>query len=321
MIQESEGTLMTGKEIKRVAVIGAGLMGFGVATEFARFGYDVTMFNTRKETSQRSMGWAKEVLDLMVETELITKRNADDAYKRLHPTTDLQEAAKNADFVHESVSEDLNLKQAVFAKLDQICPPDVILATNTSGLRVSDIASATTHPERVLATHYFQPPHFIPLVEVVPTPKTDPALIEKAIKLMRSLRKKVVFIPIELPGFIGNRIQGSIAREVQTFIDRGNATPEMIDDVIQFGFGRRMAYTAYFKQVDVRGLDFSYNAAKARGGQAWKPIAEHVERGELGIESGKGFYDWSGDKGKNFLHHYSTELIRLMKQDMENGLI
>lgn len=312
---------MNEKEIKRVAVIGAGLMGFGVATEFARFGYDVTMYNTRKETSLRSMEWAKEALDLMVETKLITKRNADDAYKRLHPTTDLQEAAKDADFVHESVSENLTLKQEVFAKLDKICPPNVILVTNTSGLPVSTIASATTHPERVLATHYFQPPHFVPLVEVVPTPKTDPAFTEKAIALMRSMRKKVVFIPTEIPAFIGNRIQGSIGREVQSLVDKGIATPEMIDDVIQFGFGRRMAYTAYFKQADVRGLDFSYNAAKARGGQAWKPIAEHVERGELGIESGKGFYDWSGDKGKKFLHHYHTELIRLMKQDMENGLI
>ena len=321
MILESEETLMNGKEIKRVAVIGAGLMGFGVATEFARFGYEVNMYNTRKETSLRSMTWAKEALDLMVETELITKRNADDAYKRLHPTTNLEEAAKDADFVHESVSELLTLKAEIFTKLDKICPPPTILATNTSGLRVSDLASATTHPERVLATHYFQPPHFVPLVEVVPTEKTDPALTEKAIALLRGMHKKVVFIPIELPGFIGNRIQGAIAREVQSFIDRGTATPEMIDDVIQFGFGRRMAYTGYFKRLDLIGLDFSYNTAKGRGGQPWKPIAEHVERGELGIETGKGFYEWPGDAGKQFQHHYNTELIRLMKQDMEAGLI
>ncbi len=312
---------MTGKEIKRVAVIGAGLMGFGVATEFARFGYNVTMYNTRKETSRRSMEWAKEALDLMVETKLITKRNADAAYKRLHPTTNLEEAAKDADFVHESVLELLTLKQEVFAKLDKICPPPTILATNTSGLRVTDIASATKHPERVLATHYFQPPHFVPLVEVVPTQKTDPALVEKTIVLLRGMHKKVVFIPIELPGFIGNRIQGAIAREVQSFIDRGFATPEMIDDVIQFGFGRRMAYTGYFKRLDLIGLDFSYNTAKGHGAQPWKPIAEHVERGELGIETGKGFYEWPDDTGKQLHRRQNTELIRLMKQDMEAGLI
>jgi 3-hydroxybutyryl-CoA dehydrogenase len=312
---------MNGKEIKRVAVIGAGLMGFGVATEFARFGYDVTMYNTRKETSLRSMGWAKEALDLMVETELITKRNANAAYRRLHPTTNLEEAAKDADFVHESVSELLTLKQEVFAKLDKICPPPIILATNTSGLRVSDIASATIHPERVLAAHYFQPPHFVPLVEVVPTQKTDPALVEKAVALLRGLRKKVVVMNTEISGFIGNRIQGAIGREIHWLVDKGIATPEMIDDVIQFGFGRRMAYTGHFKRLDLIGLDFSYNTAKGHGAQPWKPIAEHVERGELGIETGKGFYEWPSDAGKQFQHHYNTELIRLMKQDMEAGLI
>lgn len=312
---------MAGQEIERVAVIGAGQMGFGVATEFARFGYEVTMYNTRKETSQRSMMWAKEALDVMVETGLINRSNADEAYKRLHPTTDLEEAAKNVNFVHESVSELLPLKQEIFGKLDKICPPSIILATNTSGLRLSDIASATQHPERVLATHYFQPPHFIPLVEVVPTKKTEPALVERTIALLRGMHKKVVYIPVDVPAFIGNRIQGTIGREVQWLVDNNIATPEMIDDVIQYGFGRRLTYTAYFKQADVRGLDFSYNIAKGRGGQAWKPITEHVERGELGLESGKGFYDWSGDKGKKFLHHYYAELVRLMKQDLENGLI
>jgi len=312
---------MAGKDIKRVAVIGAGQMGFGVATEFARFGYDVTMYNTRKETSKRSMMWAKEALGLMVETGLIDRKNADDAYKRLHPTIDLEEAVKDADFVHESVSELMTLKQEIFSKLDKICPPSVIIATNTSTLPLSTIASATKHPEHVLANHYFQPPHFIPLVEVVPTKQTDPALVEKNIALLKGMRKKVVYIPTEIPSFIGNRIQGGIGREVQWLVDHGVATPEMIDDVIQFGFGRRMAYSAYFKQADLRGLDFSYNMAKGHGAQPWKPIAEHVERGELGIETGKGFFDWPGDTGKKFERHYYSELIRLMKQDMENGLI
>jgi 3-hydroxybutyryl-CoA dehydrogenase len=309
------------EEIKRVAVIGAGQMGFGVATEFARFGYEVKMFNTRQETSQRSMKWAKEALELMVETGLITGKIAKDAFNRLHPTTDLEEAAKDADFVHESVSELLTLKKEVFTRLDKICPPPIILATNTSTLRLSDLAAATKHPERVMATHYFQPPHFIPLVEVVPTKETDPELVEKAIKLLKGMRKKVVYIPTETPSFIGNRIQGGVGREVQWLVDNNIATPEMIDDVIQFGFGRRMAYTAYFKQSDLRGLDFAYNMAKGYGTKPWKPIAEHVEKGELGIETGKGFFDWPGDTGKKFERHFYTELIRLMKQDMDNGLI
>jgi len=307
--------------IERVAVIGAGLMGFGVAVEFARFGYQVNIYNTREETSQQAMQQAREALDLMAETELITGEEADAAYGRLHPTTDIVKAAGDADFVHESVLEVLDIKKEVFARLDEICPPSVILATNTSGLRVTDIASATRHPERVLATHYFQPPHFVPLVEVVGGEKTDRALVEKAARMLRGMRKRVVVIDIELPGFVGNRLQGTIAREVRSLVDQGVCTPEMIDDIISFGFGRRMAYTGYFKRMDLIGLDFGYRAAQGRGVPSWGPVAERVERGELGMKSGKGFYEWPGDTAKQLHRRLNTELIRLMKQDMEAGLI
>jgi 3-hydroxybutyryl-CoA dehydrogenase len=307
--------------IERVAVIGAGLMGFGVATEFARFGYEVSIYNTREETSRQAMQQAREALDLMAETELITGEEADAAYSRLRPTTDIAEAASGADFVHESVLEVLDIKKEVFARLDEICPPPVILATNTSGLRVTDIASATRHPERVLATHYFQPPHFVPLVEVVGGEKTDRTVVEKAARILRGMRKKVVVIDIELPGFIGNRLQGAIAREIRSLVERGIPYPELIDDVISFGFGRRLAYTGYFKRMDLIGLDFGYRGAQGRGVPAWGPVAERVERGELGMKSGKGFYDWPGDGAKQLHRRLNTELIRLMKQDMEAGLI
>jgi 3-hydroxybutyryl-CoA dehydrogenase len=307
--------------VERVAVIGAGLMGFGVAVEFARFGYQVNIYNTREETSKQAMQQAREALDLMAETELITGKEADAAYGRIKPTTDIAEAAGGADFVHESVLEVLDIKKEVFARLDEVCPPSVILATNTSGLRVTDIATATRHPERVLATHYFQPPHFVPLVEVAGGEKTDRTLVEKAARILRGMRKKVVVIDVELPGFVGNRLQGAIAREVRSLVDKGVCTPEMIDDVISFGFGRRMAYTGYFKRMDLIGLDFGYRAAQGRGVPAWGQVAERVERGELGMKSGKGFYEWPGDTAKQLHRRLNTELIRLMKQDMEAGLI
>ncbi len=307
--------------VERVAVIGAGLMGCGVAVEFARFGYEVSIYNTREETSRQAMQQAREALDLMAETELITGEEADAAYGRLRPTTDITDAASGADFVHESVLEVLDIKKGVFAQLDELCPPPVILATNTSGLRVTDIASATRHPERVLATHYFQPPHFVPLVEVVGGEKTDKTLVEKAARMLRGMRKRVVVIDIELPGFVGNRLQGAIAREIRSLVEHGIPYPELIDDVISFGFGRRMAYTGYFKRMDLIGLDFGYRGARGRGVPAWGPVAERVERGELGMKSGKGFYDWPGDSAKQLHRRLNTELIRLMKQDMEAGLI
>lgn len=312
---------MKEKGIERVAVVGAGLMGFGVAVEFARFGYQVSMYNTREESSKRAMQQAKEALDLLAETEIITRNEARAAYRRLHPTTNIAEATTGANFVLESVLELLALKQEIFAKLDELCPPPVILATNTSSLRVTDIASATKNPERVVATHYFQPPHFVPLVEVAGGEKTNRKFVEKAARMLQGMRKKVVIIDVDFPGFIGNRIQGAIGREIQSLIDHGTCSPQTIDDVISFGFGRRMAYTAYFKRLDLIGLDLGYRMVKDRGIEPWKPIAEHVEKGELGMKSGKGFYDWPDDTAERIHRRLNTELIRLMKQDMEAGLI
>ena len=307
--------------IERVAVIGAGLMGFGIGVEFARFGYQVSLYNTTKATSEKAMERTREDLDLMVKTELVTAEEAKATYDRLRPTIDVQDAASGADYVIESVLEILSLKQEIFAKLDEICPPPAVLATNTSGLTVTDIASATKHPERVLATHYFQPPHFIPLVEVVGGEKTDREVVELVARVLRGLRKKVAVIDVELPGFAGNRIQGAIGREIQSLVDQGVCSSSMIDDIISFGFGRRMAYTGYFKRLDLIGLDFIHTVSKGRGQEPWGPIAERVERGELGMKSGKGFYEWPGDTAKQFLRQYNMELIRLMKQDMEEGSI
>lgn len=150
------------------------------------------------------------------------------------------------------------------------------------------------------------------MVEVVPGEKTDPALVPFVAGILRKMHKMVIVVNRDSPRFIQNRIQGAISRECQTLVDEGLGTPEVIDNVITFGFGRRMGYTGYFKRQDLVGL-------KARGNQPWKPLAEHVERGELGMKSGKGFYEWPKEKKEAFLEWYHTELIRLMKQDMERG--
>ncbi len=312
---------MEEKDIERVAVIGAGLMGLGIGVEFARFGYQVSLYNTTEDTSKKAMEQARDDLNLMVETGLVTSDEAKAAYNRLRPTTDLVDGASGADYVIESVTELLSLKREVFARLDEICPPPAILATNTSGFRVTDIAVGLKHPERILATHYFQPPHFVPLVEVVGGERTDQRVVKLVARVLRGLRKKVVVIDIELPGFVGNRIQRAIGQEVRSLVDQGVCDPSMIDDIISFGFGRRMAYTGYFKRSDLIGLDFGYKIAKGRGQEPWRPIAERVERGELGMKSGKGFYEWPGDTAKLLHHRLNTELIRLLKQDMDAGSI
>lgn len=313
---------MKGKDIKQVAVIGAGAMGLDIGVEFACFGYSVNLYNTRKSSSDDAMRRASRDLDFMVETELLNGAEANKAQQRLNPTTDFSQAAKGADYIVESGPEVLSVKQEIFRTLDDLCPPPTILATNTSMLSVTAIASATRNPERVIATNYYQPPHLIPLVEIVGGQKTDSSVIKRTVEVLSSLRKKAVIVPKEFPGLIvGNRIQIAMAKEIQALVDEGMATPQQVDDILMFGLSRRMTYAGFFRRLDMMGLDFLSGAYKAWGLQPWRALNERVERGELGLKTGKGFYDWSGNAGEEFNHHLNTELARFLKRDMEEGTV
>jgi 3-hydroxyacyl-CoA dehydrogenase len=307
--------------INRVAIIGAGLMGFGIGLDFARFGYEVTYYNTSKKSSDLAMTRAKEALDLMVETELLSQAEATAAYKLLHPFTDVEEAARGADLVIESAPETPALKQDLFAQLDKLLPTDVILASNTSAIRITEIASKSIHQERILRAHYFSPAQFIPLVEVHGGEKTNPELVEKLARILRGVRKRVVIFTMDIPGAIGSRIQQAQNNEIQALIDKGICDPHTMDDVIQYGFARRLPTTGFFRRCDYLGLDFIYTVSKGHGNEPWKPIAQHVEKGEYGMKSGKGFYDWPGDSAAQINRKLNLELIRYLKEDMENGAI
>jgi 3-hydroxybutyryl-CoA dehydrogenase len=314
---------MTERKIKRVAVIGSGQMGSGIGLEFARFGYDVCLQDIKAEVLQHSRQAVREDLDLMVETELITAAEAKAAFGRIRTTEDMAGAVKDADHVVEAVPEDLSLKQQVFAQLDELCPPYVTLATNSSALRAEDCAAKVkNHPERILITHYWYPAPFMPLVEVIGGERTDPAILERMAKLLRSMHKKVVLQKLELPtgpaGW-GNTLQHPMEEIARKMVEEKGCEPGVVDDLIRFGFGRRLPFTATFLRYDMMGLDFFYNAARARGVAPWGPFKERVERGELGMKSGKGFYDWPGDSAKQYLRHFNTELIHLMKKDMARG--
>jgi 3-hydroxybutyryl-CoA dehydrogenase len=310
-------------EIKRIAVVGAGQMGTGIALEFARFGYSVALHDVNQNYLEKSMLNAREELSLMAEAELISDNVIDESLRRINTFIDLAEAVSGAQHVVEAVPENLSLKQTIFAQLDDLCPPQVTLATNASGLRVDDCAGKVrNHPERILATHYWQPAHLMPLVEIIGGRKTSAAVIERVARLLRKVRKRVVIQEHELPTMPagwGNALQWVIGERAKQLIDEGGCTPQQVDDLIRFGFGRRMTYTAQFIRTDLIGLDFAYNLAKARGNEPWKPYKEMVERGDLGMKSGRGFYDWSGDKPKQFLRDFNLELIRLLKNDMQRG--
>lgn len=314
---------MTKNEIKHVAIIGAGMMGSGIGVEFARFGYQVALQDMHEDALDLAMKSVREYLDLMKETELITSAEVEKALGCIRMTRDIADAVRDADHVVEAVPEDLTLKQKIFSELDEVCPPDVILATNSSTKKAEDCAAgAINHPERILITHYWHPAPFIPLVEVIGWKKTDPEILERTVRLLKGIRKRVVLQKLELPngpaGW-GNALQQPMEAVARKLIDEMGCDPHIVDDMIRFGLGRRLPLGGIFLRYDIIGLDFFYNAAEARGEEAWAPIKERVEKGYSGVKSGKGFYDWPGDSAKQFLRQYNLGLINMMKQDMERG--
>ena len=308
--------------INKIAIIGAGLMGFGIGVDFAKAGYETWLFNTKEETSRQAMENARHGIDLFVEGEMITQAEADAAYSRLHPTTSMEEACKEADYVSESVLENLSLKRSIFADMDRLCPETAILTTNSSSFTTTMIVqdNDVKHPERCCVAHYFQPAHLLPLVEVVGGEKTSDAVLGRTCAILAKMHKKPVRIPIEVPAHAGNRLQGALGREITSLVEKNVCTPEMIDDIIMYSFGRRMVNTGWFIRNDLIGLDFSYNSAKSAGREPWGPFKERVERGELGMKTGKGFYDWP-DLGQAVQKKQEQDLLRFLKRDIEEGKI
>ena len=304
----------------KIAVIGAGQMGYGIGLEFAIAGYDTWIYNRTVQASEQALQRSQQALHQFVAEKLLSAEEAKQSLARLHPTNDLVEATRNADYVAETIVESLPDKRELFAQLDRLCSPATILASNTSTFTMSAIVAENlmSFPERCCVAHYFQPAHLIPLVEVVGGELTSKDTLDLCLSLLSSIGKKPELIPFEIPGHIGNRIQGAMGREIYRLIKLNQCTPEMIDSIIMNGFGRRMATTGWFIRNDLIGLDKTYDWSKASGRAPADVIKNCVEQGELGMSTGKGVYTWP-DFGEKLQSKQSRELLRYLKLDKEES--
>jgi 3-hydroxybutyryl-CoA dehydrogenase len=239
----------------------------------------------------------------LVEREVLSQHAADEARELIAVSDSLRDAVKSADFVTECVAEDLRLKQSIFEEIDRTAPARAILATNTSSLPVDEIGIRVKDKSRLLVTHYFNPPHLVPIVEVVPGLWADPAVIKTTLTLMRQLGKLPVCLKKSLPGFVVNRVQAALAREVLSLVDQEVATPEEIDLAVRGVIGFRLASLGPLEVMDHGGLDtwleVSRNLFPEISGQtdASSLLLEKVGKGELGTKSGRGFYKWKEGHG------------------------
>jgi len=241
-------------QIEKVGVVGAGTMGFGIAINFALWGYPVIMSDVSDEILQQSKKRTKDVMALFVEGELITSKQADDAIRRITTTTDLAKVAANSDFITEAIIEKSEDKRELFNKLDRLCPPHTIIASNTSSLVLSDFGSDVKRQDKLVITHYFAPPHIVPGVEVAKGPGTSDETFNITYNLMKKIRKVPIRVLKELPGYLLNRIQGAMGREANRLWAEGVATAEDIELGVKSTFGFRMPHEGPFGHYDLAGI-------------------------------------------------------------------
>jgi 3-hydroxyacyl-CoA dehydrogenase len=288
--------------VRRIAVIGAGLMGHGIGLEFAANGYDVRLQDQSDTQLAKAEASIAEGLGRLVAAGRITAAEAAAAPGRITLTSSLPEAVQDADVVIEAVTENIDVKRAIFAELDAHAPRHAILASNSSTFMPSLMAAVTTRPEQVLVAHYFNPPHLLPLVELVRSEKTSDATIAAMHALYTKIGKSPAIVQKEAPGFVGNRLQMALYREALAIVEAGIASPEDVDTIIHTGFGRRLSVAGVFQIFDAAGLDVTLAVADqlfpdiAITNTAPSLLRDKVEQGDLGIKSGRGFYDWPPDE-------------------------
>ena len=289
---------------ERVAVIGGGMMGAGVAQVFAAAGHEVALHDVCPEALERAPGAIRNNLDLLAEHGLFPADAVDAAVGRVRTTTDLADAAGGADFVVECVFEDLGLKQGVFERLDALCPPETILATNTSVMSIAEIGALAKHKERVVGTHFWNPPYLIPLVEVVRTAQVDAEVVERTMALLRNAGKHPIDCKKDAPGFVANRLQHALWREAISIVEHGIADAATVDECIRFGPGLRLPILGPMENADMVGLDLTlaihdYILPHLESSGVPSPLLRSkVEAGELGFKTGSGFQEWSAEKAE-----------------------
>jgi 3-hydroxybutyryl-CoA dehydrogenase len=283
---------------KRFGVIGAGLMGHGIAQIFAIRGYSVTLMDVKEELLSKALEGVRSNLSLMAEKGIGRREDIDSALSRIKTTVDMAEAADGAQFVVEAAFENLELKQKIFQDLDALCPEGTILATNTSVISITEIAEKCGHRERVVGTHFWNPPYLIPLVEVIRGKDTADWVMDRTYDLFKEVGKHPVRVNKDVPGFVGNRLQHALWREAISIVERGIADAATVDECIKHGFGLRLPVLGPMETADMVGTDLTlaihdYILKHLESSPEPSPLLkEKVARGDLGFKTGRGFQEW-----------------------------
>jgi 3-hydroxybutyryl-CoA dehydrogenase len=296
----------------------------GIAATFASRGHTVTTWSRNLDRCEAASARAKQLSEFLAQRELAPQ--AATAAERLHATSALGDIA-DADVVIEAIAENLDAKRDLLARVEDVCRSDALIATNTSGLRVTDIARDLGRPERFVAMHFWNPAHLIPLVEIAGGDRGSSEWVEYAVGLARSIGKLPVVLEREVLGFLGTRMQQAVVREAIALLEAGVASAADIDLAVRASFGIRFPVLGPLETTDLSGLDVigaihGYLFADLDASSApQSALQERVDRGELGVKSGRGFHDWSERDADELIRQRDEELVRRLRLLEDQGAL
>ena len=310
-------------EARQIAVIGAGLMGHGIALALAEAGHRVRVTDPSSRARESACDRIAESHKLMGADDDETERTI----SRVEICTTVAETVADAGFVFEAAPEQLELKRALFAEVEMHTPPDAILASNTSVIRISSIMEEVVARDRALGTHWWNPPHMLPLVEIVKTRWTSPEVAESMFALLASSGKSPVMVEQDVPGFIGNRLQHALWRESISLVEKGICTAEAIDTVVKGSFGRRLAVLGPMENADLVGIELTQAIHKHllfdldRSESPAPCLQLLLDEGRTGMSAGAGFREWTdGDLGatKRRIAMHLRKLDAILDQEFDS---
>jgi enoyl-CoA hydratase/3-hydroxyacyl-CoA dehydrogenase len=287
---------MEAEDVQNVTVLGAGSMGHGIAEVAAIAGYDVVLRDIEDDIVQDGYDEIEWSLEKLSDKGMI-QEDADEVLSRVTPKVDLKEAVEDADFVVEAAPENLDIKHEIFSDVEEYAPDHTIMATNTSSLPISDIAEAVEEPERVVGTHFFNPPVKMDLVEVIYGDETSDETAETAYDLMEDWDKTAIYVRKDVRGFVVNTVMGPFMDEPAWMVDSGEATIRQADATMVYDKGYPMGP---FELSDMTGIDIGYHVRKEAGNPVPALVEEKVENDELGKKTGKGYYEYEDGEGPDY---------------------
>lgn len=304
------------KNIKNIVIAGAGVMGSSMAQTFAQSGYKVTLYDLKDEYLDKSRNLININQNASVDKKIFTKQDSENIMGNISFTCS-KDCFRSADFVVEAIVENMDIKHSFWSEVSEIAPEDAILTTNTSGLSITKIAEAVKNPERFCGMHWINPPHIIPLIEVINGDKTAAETSKLVYDISKLIGKQPIMINKDAPGFVLNRFQFAVLREAMHIIEEGIASKEDIDNVFKYGLGIRYACLGPLEIADLGGLDTFYNISSyltkdlSDTKEVSSILSDLVNDGNYGVKSGKGFYDYSNGRDKEVIRKRDEDFYKV----------